>query len=338
MIENYGKTADYITNWIKDYAQKAGIRTLVLGLSGGIDSALVALLCKRTGIPLLNINMPCHSSDNAYNRAKAFADDYGLKLLKVDITGAHDIIYHQAVRGDETFKVDGDVKNPIAVGGLRSCLRAPTLNFFTNAYKGIIVGTGNRSEDNITRYFQKFGDGCVDIAPIADLFKSEVRELFGYLAMEMRPTTINPHPTRDVAEAMRINKPIASVSFHMSPGAQAIYDAKPTADLWGPDSGQEDEKELGISYDEIEWADREDMRTQKMTSVTASDGSVHSFPTEPGIIKADSDPAKYKEWYKYSARQKEVLAKLHQLEKISRHKMNPNLPTCLVRSVPGLVK
>jgi NAD+ synthase len=333
MIENYGKTADYISNWIGDYARKAGIRTLVLGLSGGIDSALVALLCKRTGMPLLNINMPCHSSDTAYNRAKAFADDYGLKLLKVDITGAHDIIYHQAVRGDETFKVEGDVKNPIAVGGLRSCLRAPTLNFFTNAYKGIIVGTGNRSEDNITRYFQKFGDGCVDIAPIADLFKSEVRELFGYLATEMLPAQVD-HSVYIRTRQYDVGEPklLAHLSFQMSPGAQAIYDAKPTADLWGPDSGQEDEKELGISYDEIEWADREDMRTQVFDKID------WMTLKEPGIIKRDEDPAKYKEWYKYSARQKEVIAKLHQLEKISRHKMNPNLPTCLVRSVPGLVK
>lgn len=330
MILDYGKTSDYITNWIKDYATEAGIKSLVLGLSGGIDSALVALLCKRTGLPLLCVNMPCHSSDSAYNRAKVFADDYGLELHKIDLSQAHDVVYGQAKTAP--FK-NGNLENPIAVGGLRSCLRAPTLSFFANAYKGIIVGTGNRSEDNITRYFQKFGDGCVDIAPIADLFKSEVRELFGFLATEMyNGHSVDPASHRDLGAAMQANQPIAYVAFKMSPGAQAIYDAKPTADLWGPDSGQEDEKELGISYDEIEWADRENTLTETI------EGSRYGDVVEPGIIKNDADPTKHKLWYKYSARQKEVIAKLHQLEKISRHKMNPNLPTCYVREVPGLVK
>lgn len=303
MIENKLKTANYISNWIKNYATNAGIKTLVLGLSGGIDSALVALLCKPTGLPLICVNMPCHSSDTAWLRAEAFAKDYNLHLRKVDLSSAHELIYGQCKEAPLPFA--GDLNNPIAVGGLRSCLRAPTLNFFSNAYKGIIVGTGNRSEDNITRYFQKFGDGCVDISPISDLFKTEVRELFEYLATEL--------------------------NNHMMPkSAQDILDAKPTADLWGPDAGQEDEKELGISYDEIEWADREDMRTQIFDNEYNYRG--------PGIIKNNADPTKSKEWYRYTSRQKEVIAKLHQIEKISRHKINPNLPMCELRTVEGLLR
>lgn len=290
------KTSDHISNWIKGYATKAGIKTLVLGLSGGIDSALVALLCKQTGLPLICVNMPCHSSDTAWLRSEAFAKDYDLHLCKVDLSAAHDVVYGQCKSAD--FPFPGNLENPIAVGGLRSCLRAPTLSFFANAYKGIIVGTGNRSEDNITRYFQKFGDGCVDISPISDLFKGEVRELFTYLANRLSQRGyLDPKMVDD--------------------SAQAILDAKPTADLWGPESGQEDEKELGISYEEIEWADREDMRTN--------------------IIKGDADPAKDPMFYRYTARQKEVIAKLHQLEKISRHKVNPNLPMCHLRDRSDLV-
>lgn len=316
-IVDHQKTAQYISNWIKDYATKAGIKTLVLGLSGGIDSALVALLCKQTGIPLICVSMPCHSSDSAWLRAEAFAKDYDLHLRKVDLSAAHDSVYGQCKDAD--FPVEGNLSNPIAVGGLRSCLRAPTLNFFSNAYRGIIVGTGNRSEDNITRYFQKFGDGCVDISPISDLFKSEVRDLFAYLASEM--------DSQEPRLGFGLN-PSNSSPIPLS--AQAILDAKPTADLWGPDSGQEDEKELGISYDEIEWADREDMRTE---AAHAAIGEALA-----GIIKSDADPAKHPLWYKYTARQKEVLAKLNAFEKTSRHKVNPNLPVCLVRDVPGLVK
>src|SRR5574338_840202 len=89
MIKDYRKTADYITNWIRDYAKKAGVSTLVLGLSGGIDSALCALLCKRTGLPLVCVNMPCHSSSTAYDRAKAFADENQIQLMKVDLSAAH---------------------------------------------------------------------------------------------------------------------------------------------------------------------------------------------------------------------------------------------------------
>lgn len=305
-ILNHKKTADHITNWIRDYATNAGIKSLILGLSGGIDSALVALLCKRTGLPLICVSMPCHSSETAWLRAKAFADEYSLNLIKVDLSAAHDSVYGQAKNANLAFP--GDLNNPIAVGGLRSCLRAPTLSFFANTYRGIIMGTGNRSEDHITRYFQKFGDGCVDICPVADLFKSEIRDLFAYLATYKRPGSLmaDVEPYDQVGES-----------------AQVILDAKPTADLWGPDSGQEDEKELGISYDEIEWADREDMRTQKFDNECNYRG--------PGIIFSAEDPAKSPTFFRYTARQKEVIAKLHSLEKISRHKFNPNLPVCQVR-------
>lgn len=280
MIKDYTATADYICKWIKSYAVGAKASKLVLGLSGGIDSALCAQLIKRAGFPVVCVNMPCHSSSSAYNRAKAFADELSLEFLKVDLSDAHAVIADQL-----TSQATYDWTSKGAAGGLRSCLRAPTLSFVAHATNGIIVGTGNRSEDRITRYFQKFGDGCVDFCPIADLWKSEVYALFKFLAEENVGT--------------------------MGPAAQAIYDAKPSADLWGADSGQEDEKELGISYDEIEWADREDVKTS--------------------IIFRNEKPENLTlTWNTYTDRQKEVITKLHHMEKISRHKLNPNLPVCFV--------
>lgn len=312
------KTADHISNWIKDYANTAGVKTLVLGLSGGVDSALVALLCKRTGKKVLCVNMPCHSSDSAYLRANSFAQEYGLEMVKIDLSAAHESIYGQAEENGYT------TSNRVAVGGLRSCLRAPTLSYFANATHGLIVGTGNRSEDNITRYFQKYGDGCVDISPISDLFKSEVYELFAFLSSEMAP----------LVETKSIGRFRGQLNVSGMPdSALSILDAKPTADLWGPDAGQEDEKELGITYDEIEWADREDMRTRSSSLLLTP-----TTKERKGIIFSEKDPTKHSEFYQYTGRQQQVIARLNQLEKISRHKFNASLPSCKVRDVEGLVK
>lgn len=305
MIINYKQTSDYISNWIKSYATKAGAKSLVLGLSGGIDSALCALLCKRTGMRLVMVNMPCHSSDSAYNRAKEFADDIGFNLLKVDLSEAHAVISNQFMK--QVFpSPEWDFESKGSAGGLRSCLRAPTLSFLAHATNGLIVGTGNRSEDRITRYFQKFGDGCVDFSPIADLWKSEVYALFKFLAEEDNGGT-------------------------MSSGAAAIYYAKPSADLWGADSGQEDEKELGVSYDEIEWADREDVATQwVMEGIAGHNQDV------PGIIFLDESPEKHERWATYTDRQKQVIKLMWKMEKTSRHKANPNMPVCYVHD--GCIK
>lgn len=289
MIKDYNKTAEHIAGWIKNYMTQAHTTTLVLGLSGGIDSALCALLCKQTGLPLVCVNMPCHSSSSAYDRAKVFADELNINLLKVDLSSAHETIHDQMIRqGDKSW----ELFSKGSVGGLRSCLRAPTLSFLAHATNGLIVGTGNRSEDRITRYFQKFGDGCVDFSPIADLWKSEVYALFKYLAEEINGGT-------------------------MAPGAKAIYDAKPSADLWGADSGQEDEKELGITYDEIEWADKEDVLTS-------------------GIIFRSESPTTHANWNTYTERQKVVIQTLHRMEKVSRHKANPAMPVCEVHHNPIL--
>lgn len=307
MIKNYSKTTDYMVSWIKNYATKAGAKTLVLGLSGGIDSALCALLIKRTGIRLVCVNMPCHSSPSAYNRAREFADDNGFRLLKVDLSEAHAVISKQSIA--QVFpSADWDFESNGTAGALRSCLRAPTLSFLAHATNGIIVGTGNRSEDRITRYFQKFGDGCVDFSPIADLFKSEVYALFKYLAEDDNGGT-------------------------MSSGAAAIYYAKPSADLWGADAGQEDEKQLGMSYDEIEWADREDVSTQwVMEGIAGHNQDV------PGIIFLDTPPSKHSNWGSYTSRQKEILTELHRMEKISRHKANPVMPVCLLHGETDFVE
>lgn len=298
-IINLDRTRDHIVSWLRDYAKKAGTKAWIVGLSGGIDSALTALLCKRTNIPTLCVILPCHSSEFSSNRAKAFAVEFGLKVQDVDLTAANDLIINQ-ITSDNILTEKGR-NNPVALGGLRSCLRAPVLSYFALATRGLIAGTGNRSEDNLIRYYQKFGDGCVDICPISDLFKSEVYELFAYMTSL---DTASPTSGEQIAVGLS--------------AAAKIYNAVPTADLWGADGGQTDEEELGISYNEVEWADRQDMQN--------------------GIITSEEDPTRHRAWVGYTLRQKEVIAKVYQMEKISRHKHNPNLPICGIRDALGLVR
>ena len=297
MIINQKETSEYIIKWIFDYITSAKLDTLVVGLSGGIDSALVALLCKATKLPVVCANIPCHSSSSAFERADAFAQEHDLKLIKINLDDIHELITSQAPVVPTLSFTNEHSKQ--ALSALRSCLRAPVLSYIATATHGLIVGTGNRSEDRITRYFQKFGDGCVDICPISDLFKSEVYVLFKAL-------TSNNEKNK------------------MGPASKAIYEAGPSADLWGPDAGQTDEGELGITYNEIEWADRED--------------TCSSIMPRNGIIFNDKDPQSNYRWNSYSTRQKEIIEKLWKIEKISRHKYNPILPICIIRNQIHLVK
>jgi len=133
MIKDLVRTEKYIVKWIKEYAENAGVQTLVVGLSGGIDSALTALLCKKTGIPTVCLAMPCHSSGFSLERAKNFAEEQELNLLTVDLTSAYDSVMSQIdVKGNSNLTEKG-MNNPIATGGFRSCLRAPTLSYFALA-------------------------------------------------------------------------------------------------------------------------------------------------------------------------------------------------------------
>jgi NAD+ synthase len=139
-------------------------------------------------------------------------------------------------------------------------------------HNALIIGTGNRDEDEVARYYQKRGDGAVDVSPIAKLHKSEVYQLLRFLGC-----------------------------------TEAIINAVPTADLWGPESSQEDEKELGISYPEMEWAILENDKNGVLNM-----GNGYGYMPDPlNTITA------------YTPRQIEVLKKLQKMEQVSRHKASP---------------
>ena len=253
-----GTVADEIASvvaWIRHRVTEAGARGCVVGLSGGVDSSVVGALCKRA-FPesSLGLIMPYSSKDDEFTeRARAFAQALGMPTLLHPIGEAHERLAEAFLSQPDVTKLEPESLE-IPLGNLRSRLRMCTLYLYANARNYIVAGTGNKDEDHGIGYFTKYGDGGVDISPIADFHKSEVYQL---------------------ARAL-------DVPSH-------IMEASPSAGLW---DGQTDEDELGMTYDEIEFA---------------------SNQLASGQPAADS----------LSARQREVVEKVAAMRTRNRHKLHP---------------
>ena len=205
------KLEEKISNWLDEYITSNNLKSFVIGVSGGIDSAVTSTLCAMTGKPTIVLNMPIHQSELQLNRAnnhlKWLKSKYpNIRVLEFDLTQLF-----------ETFKLLFTEEDNLALANTRSRLRMVTLYQVATMNKGIVVGTGNKVEDFGVGFYTKYGDGGVDISPIADLMKSEVREL---------------------AKNMGINS--------------EIIEAAPTDGLWG--DNRTDEDQIGATYDELEWA------------------------------------------------------------------------------------
>ncbi len=210
-----------IVTWIKQQVKNSGAKGIVMGLSGGIDSAVVAALCKEAvgKNKLFMLFMPCNSDPQDLKDAKLVARELGLKLKLVDLSK----VYNNFIKA---LPVTGS----LARGNLKPRLRMSALYYFANKLNYLVCGTGNKSEFMVG-YFTKYGDGGVDILPIADLFKHQVRNL----ALELKiPNNI-------------IVKP-------------------PTAGLW---QGQTDEAEMGITYNELDDILGKFCNKQKQTASSA---------------------------------------------------------------------
>lgn len=190
--------------WMKKQVKDAGAQGFVMGLSGGIDSAVVCALAKEAvgRKNVLGLFMPCHSHAQDSKDAYLVARKLGVKLQKVDLTKVY----------DSFLKVLPQAKH-LAKANLRPRLRMATLYYFANKFNYLVSGTGNKSEI-MAGYFTKYGDGGVDILPIADLLKRDVRRL-----------------------AQELGIP------------ESIIKKAPTAGLW---PGQTDEGEMGITYNELD--------------------------------------------------------------------------------------
>ena len=213
-IKDYEKLKFDIDRWLKDYYYFHAIKSFVVGVSGGIDSAVVSTLCAETELPTYVLTMPLHSKQENTKlsdaHAKALADKYSnVTVVNVDLTRTYDSFM---VWVDDTF-----TGNELANANTKSRLRMVTLYQVAGSVGGIVVGTGNKVEDYGIGFYTKYGDGGVDIAPIADLYKTEVRELGWHLGV-----------------------------------MNEIIDAKPTDGLW--DDGRSDEDQIGATYAELEEA------------------------------------------------------------------------------------
>ena len=159
---------NHITRWIKSYATKHKIKTLVIGVSGGIDSAVVSTLCARTGLPTVVVSMPIKQSRNTHSLSLAHGEWLTQQFanathMTVDLT--------PTFRQFEKCFVNA---SDLGLANSRSRLRMMCLYQIAQGQGGIVVGTGNRVEDFGVGFFTKYGDGGVDISPIGDCVKTEV--------------------------------------------------------------------------------------------------------------------------------------------------------------------
>ena len=177
----------HITRWIKTYASKHKIKTLVIGVSGGIDSSVVSTLCARTGLPTIAVSMPIKQSRTTHSLSLAHG-----QWLTQNFTNAT----HMTVDLTPTFRqFEKCFVNPSDLGlaNSRSRLRMMCLYQIAQGQSGIVVGTGNRVEDFGVGFFTKYGDGGVDISPIGDCMKTEVWDMGR--ALGVLPAIIDAAPT-----------------------------------------------------------------------------------------------------------------------------------------------
>ena len=251
------KIAEHIINWLKSYANKAGVKGFVVGVSGGIDSAVTSSLCASTGLPTVCVEMPIHQHPDQVNRAQEHimqlkARFNNVSEERVDLTESF-----------ETFKravptTDNETILNLTLANTRARLRMTTLYYIAGLHSSLVAGTGNKVEDFGVGFYTKYGDGGVDISPIADLMKSEVFALGAYLKVPIN-----------------------------------IQTAAPTDGLFG--DSRTDEDQLGASYDELEWAMKEQ---------------------DKGSLVND-----------FADREKEVFTIYTKLNNANQHKMNP-IPVC----------
>lgn len=210
------KVIDYIVDWLKTYATNAKMDGFVVGISGGIDSAVTSALCAKTGMRTLCVEMPIHQALSQVDRGREH-----IQFLKEHFANVSNVEVNLTTVFEE-FKTavphtTNDTFLELSLANTRARLRMTTLYYFAGLHRYLVAGTGNKIEDFGVGFYTKYGDGGVDISPIADLMKSEVYKL-----------------------GAALNIP------------DSIMKAAPTDGLFG--DSRSDEDQLGASYDELEWA------------------------------------------------------------------------------------
>ena len=214
---DFNKVDSYIVSWLSDYLSKSSLNGFVVGVSGGVDSAVTSTLCAKTNQKTLLLNMPILQPENQVDRSNEHIEWLqsrfkNVSSLKVDLTS----VFESFLKA-----IPVDYHDNLSLANLRSRIRMSTLYTFASNQKLLVAGTGNKVEDFGVGFFTKYGDGGVDLSPIADLMKTEVFGLAKHLGI-----------------------------------VKSILDAPPTDGLW--DDDRNDEDQLGAKYEELEWAMRFD--------------------------------------------------------------------------------
>lgn len=213
---NTEKVTNHIVNWLKEYAVNAKMDGFVVGVSGGIDSAVTSSLCAMTGLRTLCVEMPIHQAISQVTRGQEHIEQLKSRFAnvtdeRVDLTPVFEEFKKQAPQTtDDTFL-------DLSLANSRARLRMTTLYYFAGLHRYLVAGTGNKVEDFGVGFFTKYGDGGVDLSPIADLLKSEVYNIGRHVKVP-----------------------------------DSILKAAPTDGLFG--DSRTDEDQIGASYDELEWA------------------------------------------------------------------------------------
>lgn len=231
------KVSVHIVEWLKSYATKANVKGFVVGVSGGIDSSVTATLCARTGLEVLLVELPINQHKTHVLRGKLFISKLTSSVHNVTATEFNlDLVFN-------TFKASipmGHVsENEMPYVNTRARLRMTALYYLAASNNLLVAGTGNKIEDFGIGFFTKYGDGGVDLSPIADLIKSDVYSLGKYLEIP-----------------------------------EEIISAPPTDGLWGDD--RTDEDQIGASYPELEWAMTFETSNQNESELTAREAEVLS--------------------------------------------------------------
>lgn len=221
------KVNTYIVNWLKTYAENAKANGFVVGISGGVDSAVTSMLCAQTGLPTLCVEMPIHQTPSHVSRGREHIELLIKRFPNVTNVEADLTLVFEAFKKEVPTDVDVSKVN-LSLANTRARLRMTTLYYFAGIRGLLVAGTGNKVEDFGVGFYTKYGDGGVDLSPIADLMKSEVYALGEFLEIPI-----------------------------------SILKASPTDGLFGDD--RTDEDQLGASYDELEWAMIEDEKKKTPT-------------------------------------------------------------------------
>ena len=206
----------HIVKWINKYAENANVNGFVIGVSGGVDSAVTSTLCAMTGLDVMCLEMPIHQAESHVSRAQEHIEQLkkrfpNVQSTRIDLTPVFESFKSEINLEGSASTVD------MALANSRARLRMTTLYYYAGLLGKLVAGTGNKVEDFGVGFYTKYGDGGVDLSPIADLLKSEVYDLGRALGIP-----------------------------------QSILTAAPSDGLFG--DSRSDEDQIGASYPELEWA------------------------------------------------------------------------------------